>query len=321
MAENSLLVGGTTRIRSHHQKTPNGRIRCQSQTVKSWSFPSHLWSGPGTVTSQNDYDIHLWFCDWFRVRSLSQDNELKQSIKKKLRKASRLGHALDAELVFSHKLLVFDSTYQDADHLKVRIALRMGQRSWACSSLPFCFQVDEVGFETARNRRKSQIIRDKIKAKIENLSEFSQIAKRWRAAEKYRLRLAEIAWRIAEIHIDKFIAILMLVICVHEVIAPINFSFDNTDRPIVFLTTGNSNFLSHFLVQYFQVNAVNIPYIICISISLPMQEYANFTSAFAAVWTSIVIVFKMLFQTKFIDEDSSRIFCTVMLFHSNVLRV
>ncbi|VDM24249.1 unnamed protein product [Toxocara canis] len=100
-----------------------------------------------------------------------------------------------------------------------------------------------------------------------------KIGERCRSFADYHCLIVNYAWRFTEIHIDKAIAFTMLHICVQE------------------------------------ISAMNIPYIIYIAVTLPRPKYTKKMSFIAGVWTSFVIVLKMIYQMEFIKEENLSVFC------------
>uniref|UniRef100_A0A914W7L3 Piezo-type mechanosensitive ion channel component n=1 Tax=Plectus sambesii TaxID=2011161 RepID=A0A914W7L3_9BILA len=100
------------------------------------------------------------------------------------------------------------------------------------------------------------------------------IESKWNQFAKYQDKQANLCWRFMEIHIDKFIAIVMLALCISE------------------------------------VSAANIPFIIYISLTLPMEQFSRKLSYLAGIWTSLIIIAKMLYQMKFVKAEDLAVHCT-----------
>uniref|UniRef100_A0A0M3KAN0 PIEZO domain-containing protein n=1 Tax=Anisakis simplex TaxID=6269 RepID=A0A0M3KAN0_ANISI len=94
-----------------------------------------------------------------------------------------------------------------------------------------------------------------------------------RSVADYHDIVVNLIWRFTEIHIDKAIAFIMLHICVQE------------------------------------VGAMNIPYIIYVAVTLTKPKYTRKMSFCAAVWTSCVVILKMIYQMEFIKEDMLTVYC------------
>lgn len=93
----------------------------------------------------------------------------------------------------------------------------------------------------------------------------------------YRQNLFNIIWRLAEIHIDRIVAFLIVYIAVHE------------------------------------VSSLNLSLIICVAVMLPLETRAPRICDFICIASSVIVLLKMLFQMEFIKEEELQAFCIVSL--------
>lgn len=104
-----------------------------------------------------------------------------------------------------------------------------------------------------------------------------EIEKKCKQMLSYRQSIWNILWRLAEIHIDRLIAALIVYTAVKE------------------------------------ISFLNLPLVICVSLMLPFQSRIPAISDFVCVIASGVILLKMLFQMEFIREDDIQVICRVTL--------
>jgi hypothetical protein len=58
---------------------------------------------------------------------------------------------------------------------------------------------------------------------------------------------------------------------------------------------------------------MNVPYTLYISLSLPLEHLAPTAGHVAGVWSSVIIIAKMVYQMKFVHEADFAVVCEVRL--------
>uniref|UniRef100_A0A915B433 Piezo-type mechanosensitive ion channel component n=1 Tax=Parascaris univalens TaxID=6257 RepID=A0A915B433_PARUN len=145
--------------------------------------------------------------------------------------------------------------------------------------------------KVASSEKNEEILDDKIdlspkanvKIRIEEPEEESNfprvkeyidiIGERCRSFADYHELIVNYSWRFTEIHIDKAIAFMMLHICVSE------------------------------------ISAMNIVYIIYIAVTLRKPTHTKRLGFSTGIWTSLIIILKMVYQMEFIKEENLSVFC------------
>jgi hypothetical protein len=56
---------------------------------------------------------------------------------------------------------------------------------------------------------------------------------------------------------------------------------------------------------------MNVPYTLYISLSLPLEHLAPTAGHVAGVWSSVIIIAKMVYQMKFVHEADFAVVCEV----------
>lgn len=62
---------------------------------------------------------------------------------------------------------------------------------------------------------------------------------------------------------------------------------------------------------HFEVSVVNVPYVFFIAVSFTHEKLVRPLSKGASIWTSCIIVAKLLFQMKFVKESDVLVNCSV----------
>lgn len=60
-----------------------------------------------------------------------------------------------------------------------------------------------------------------------------------------------------------------------------------------------------------QISVMNVPYTLYIAIALPYERASVVLGHVAGVWSSCIIIAKMLYQMKFVQESAFEVHCMV----------